>query len=376
MLSHRSGLATGAGDLLEDLGFDRETILSRLVQQPLSPFRSTYHYSNFGYTEGGEAAAKAAGTTWEALAELALFKPAGMTRTSYRHADYLAHQDRAHIHVRVGNPADKHWEAKYDRDPDAEAPAGGGSSSIKDMAQFLRIQLAGGRLGTKQIVDSAALADPHEPQVITGPPADPRARGHFYGFGWNVAYDEHGRVRVGHSGAFNLGTATNIAMIPGEDLGIVVLTNGEPIGAAEAISETFLDIVQNGHRTVDWLGFLGKVFAQMREQERSQAASGTVPANAIPARPFADYVGVYKNSYYGPLTVRANGKTLTMTLGPSAAPTTFPLKHVDGDRFVFETIGENAIGLSNATFKTGPSGRASAVTLDFYNVSGLGTFTR
>jgi CubicO group peptidase (beta-lactamase class C family) len=36
LLSHRSGLNTGAGDLLEDLGFDRETILSRLDQQPLT----------------------------------------------------------------------------------------------------------------------------------------------------------------------------------------------------------------------------------------------------------------------------------------------------------------------------------------------------
>jgi CubicO group peptidase (beta-lactamase class C family) len=38
LLSHRSGLHTGAGDLLEDLGFDREYILSHLDQQPLDPF--------------------------------------------------------------------------------------------------------------------------------------------------------------------------------------------------------------------------------------------------------------------------------------------------------------------------------------------------
>jgi CubicO group peptidase (beta-lactamase class C family) len=41
LLSHRSGLHTGAGDLLEDLGFDRDTILARIDQQPLDPFRST-----------------------------------------------------------------------------------------------------------------------------------------------------------------------------------------------------------------------------------------------------------------------------------------------------------------------------------------------
>jgi CubicO group peptidase (beta-lactamase class C family) len=55
-MSHRSGLRTGSGDLLEDLGFDRDYILSNIDQQPLDPFRSTYHYSNFGYTAGGRQA--------------------------------------------------------------------------------------------------------------------------------------------------------------------------------------------------------------------------------------------------------------------------------------------------------------------------------
>ena len=99
LLSHRSGLRTGSGDLLEDLGFDRDYILSHLDQQPLDPFRATYHYSNFGYTAGGIAAAVAAGKSWEDLADEVLFKPAGMTTASYRHADYLANKDRAHIHA-------------------------------------------------------------------------------------------------------------------------------------------------------------------------------------------------------------------------------------------------------------------------------------
>lgn len=376
MLSHRSGLATGAGDLLEDLGFDRDTILRRLVQQPLSPFRSTYHYSNFGYTEGGEAAAKAAGNSWEALAEAALFKPLGMTRSSYRHADYISHDNRAHLHVRIGEPADHRWQAKYDRIPDAEAPAGGASGSLNDMARFLRLQLNEGRFESAQLVDAAALADTHKPHVISGQPADARGRGRFYGLGWNVSYDQNGRVRVGHSGAFDLGAATNVTMIPGEELGIVVLTNAQPIGAAEAIAETFFDITQNGHPTVNWVDFLGMVFGQMHDQARAAAASGAIPPNAKPARPLADYLGTYGNSYFGPLIVRAEGDSLVMILGPTAAPTTFPLKHIDGDQFVFETIGENAIGLSNATFKLGPSGSVSTVTLDYYNVSGLGIFTR
>jgi len=173
LMSHRSGLHTGAGDLLEDLGFDRTYILSHLDQQPLDPFRVTYHYSNFGYTAGGIAAAVAAGQSWEDLADEALFKPAGMTTASYRHADYLTNKDRAHIHVRQ---KDGTWVAKYDRNADAEAPAGGANASLNDMLRFVRLQLGNGTLDGKEIVKADALAPAHEPQVIPGPPRIPAAR--------------------------------------------------------------------------------------------------------------------------------------------------------------------------------------------------------
>ncbi len=376
LLSHRSGLSTGAGDLLEDLGYDRDTILARLDQEPLGPFRSTYHYSNFGYTAGGEAAAKAAGMSWEDLAQKVLFKPLGMNQSSYRHSDYLMRENKARPHVRVDNPSDKVWQAKYDRNADAEAPAGGASASVNDLTRFLRLHLNEGRFDNSQVVDATALAVTQEPQMIVGPPSRPEARGHFYGLGWNISYDEKGRVRVGHSGAFNLGAGTHIAMIPGEELGIVVLTNGEPIGAAEAIAETFIDIADNREPTIDWLGFTSRIFERMRQDDRAIAASGEVPADAAPARRNAAYAGVYENSYYGPLTVTAEDDRLVMQLGPAASPTLFALKHVNGDRFVFQTIGENANGLSNADFAIDQNGTAFKVALEFYNKNGLGTFSR
>lgn len=89
LMSHRGGLGTGSGDLLEDLGFDRSYILAHLNQQPLDTFRTSYHYSNFGYTEGGQAVADAMKMSWEDLADEILFKPLGMSSTSYRHADAL-----------------------------------------------------------------------------------------------------------------------------------------------------------------------------------------------------------------------------------------------------------------------------------------------
>ncbi|MFY9635595.1 MAG: serine hydrolase domain-containing protein, partial [Cellulosimicrobium cellulans] len=99
LLSHRSGLKTGSGDLLEDLGYDRAYILGHLSQEPLDAFRSSYNYSNFGFTEAGQAAADAMNMTWEDLADEVLFRKLGMSASSYRHADYARAANRAILHV-------------------------------------------------------------------------------------------------------------------------------------------------------------------------------------------------------------------------------------------------------------------------------------
>jgi len=373
LMSHRSGLRTSSGDLLEDLGFDRDYILSHIDQQPLDPFRSTYHYSNIGYTAGGIAAATAAGKSWEDLADEALFKPAGMTTASYRHADYLAHEDRARIHARL---KDGTWAAKFDRNADPQAPAGSGNASLNDMLRFLRLQLGNGTLDGKAIVDADALTATHIPEMIPGPPRSPAAPAGFYGFGWNVSYDDEGRVRLGHSGAFELGTATFIAFMPGEDLGIVVLTNGMPIGAAEAVGAAFFDVAQNGKQTVDWVGFMGGIFDQMRAADAPEVDYSKAPASPKPAQDLAAYAGSYCNSYYGPLTVASDDGKLSMSMGPQGAPISFALTHFDGDTFSFETIGENANGLAGAIFTMGGGGKAEKVVLDYYDRTGLGTFVR
>ncbi|GER23091.1 serine hydrolase [Zafaria cholistanensis] len=373
LMSHRSGLHTGAGDLLEDLGFDRAYILGHLNQQPLEPFRDAYNYSNFGYTEGGQAAADAMGMAWEDLAQEILFGPLGMGSSSYRHADYEQAANKARIHVPVGH---RKWEAKYVRNADAEAPAGGASSSVRDLAQWIRLQLAHGRHEGRQLIDEQALLATHVPEAVMGPPSTPAARTRFYGLGWNVTYDDQARLQLGHSGAFNLGAATVVMLLPGEQLGIVVLANGQPQGIPEAIAAEFFDTAQHGAPTVDWLPFTAAAFRQIEEADQPEVDYSKAPADPRPARSLDAYTGTYANPYYGPLTVSAEQGQLSMVLGPGERPTTFRLSHFDGDTFSFETIGENANGLAGAIFAPADGGRAVSVRLDFYDTTGLGTFTR
>lgn len=356
LFSHRSGLPDHAGDLLEDLGYDRDEILARLRYQPLSPFRIHYDYTNFGLTAAAVAAARAAGSSWEDLARTRLFEPLGMTSTTARFAEFQAFPNRAVGHV----PVDGRWEPRYVREPDAQSPAGGVASSARDLGRWLRLQLAEGRFEGRQVVEARALAQTHAPQIVNNPP-----RG-SYGLGWLVGIDQQGRVRLSHSGAFDLGAATAVLLIPHEEVGIIVLTNGRPVGVPEAITWAFADLVVDGRIERDWVTLGAQAMRALLATEGPDYS--LPPTSPAPPPNYGTLVGTYANEYYGPLQVVEQDGGPVLLLGPD--PLSFPLRPWDGNVFVFETRGENAVGLTGVTFS------GDTVTVDYLNKTGLGTFTR
>jgi CubicO group peptidase (beta-lactamase class C family) len=364
---HRSGLPEHVGDLLEDVGYDRRQVLERLAQVPLGPFRTEWAYTNFGLTAAGEAVAEAAGTSWEELSDRILYEPLAMTSTSSRHQDYLRADNRAVLHVREGDE----WVARYDRQPDAQSPAGGVSSTVTDMAKWLRLQLASGTFDGERVVAEDPLLEGHLPHLVSGP--DPSARSGFYGYGMNVGYDPAGRLRLSHSGAFAMGAATAYTMLPSEGLGIIALTNGMPIGAPEAVTASFMDLAEFGAVERDWLATYTQALEPLYVNP-SVLADRAAPANPAPARSDGDYVGTYENAYYGTLEVVESAGGLQVVIGP--ARMTLPLTHWDGDDFSMVPQGENAVGPSLVTFAGSSPGATTSVRLEFLDGEGLGTFTR
>ena len=372
LLCHRTGLPEHAGDLLEDLGYSRAEVLRRLrFQKPAGAFRSSYFYTNFGFTEAAVATAKAAGKGWEDLAAERLFKPLGMDRTSYRHADYAAAANRAKLHVRI----DGKWVAKYDRQPDAQAPAGGASSTARDLARWLRLLLADGSFDGKSVIAAEALGETYRPQVVSEPAEKPTDRTGFYGLGWNVRHDAAGRLTLGHSGAFDLGAATCVMLVPSERLGIVALTNGAPVGVPEAVALTFLDLVHDGKIGRDWFATVTPAFERLarpaygtRVNYRKEAAGKSAPL------PAASYAGTYHNEFVGDAMVAAEGGKLVLKLGPKLRA--FPLTHYDRDTFSYQPEGEMAAGPSGVTFRIGPDRIADALTIENLDVHGSGTLPR
>jgi len=365
LYSHRSGLPDHAGDKLEDLGYDRRLSLERLKYLSLAPFRIGHAYTDFGITAAAEAVAAAAGKSWEDLSEQTLYRPLGMTSTSSRFADFMARPNHAVNHVKI---ADK-WEPRFQRDPDAQSPAGGVSSSVNDMARWLIMLLGNGTYGGQRIASPEALLPATTAQVIAVPAATPKARAGFYGYGFNVSVSSSSRTVLSHSGAFGLGAATNFVVMPSEDVGIIALTNAAPVGVPETLRAQFMDLVQYGEVRENWAMFYKEAFAATERPEGSLVGKPR-PENPAPPRPLSDYAGVYANDYWGPAIVTERDGGLQLAIGPKNE--TFNLTHWAGDTFTFPVTDENAPPgtISKAVF-AGPT-----LNLEYFDSDKLGTFTR
>lgn len=371
--AHRTGLPMAAGDSLEDIGYDRGYIIDHLRYQPLDPFRASYGYANFGVTVGAEAVAAAAGTDWETLSEEQLYAPLGMDLTSSRHDDFLARENRAALHTRV---ADRRFEPLYERDADAQSPAGGVSSTVGDLSEWMKLVLASGTYAGGELVTEDALLPAISAQNTSFHPTSADQRAGHYGFGFGVGVQPGGRVDLSHSGAFSLGAATTVQMVPSADLGVVVLTNAGPVGAPEAVAAAFLDEVQFGYGVRDWVEAYGDATAGYYAPA-GDLPGETPPADPAPAQPLSAYAGEYANGYYGTATVREEDGSLVLAVGPGGG-TVYALEHWDGDTFAFTPRGENAPqgSLSSVVFTGGAE--ATSMTVDFFRTrtGNLGTWRR
>lgn len=372
LYSHRSGLPDHAGDALEDLGGTRDEVIASLRHLPREyPFRAGYAYTNFGLTAAAVAAASHAGRTFEDLADERLFAPLGMTSSSFRHDDFMSRSNRAALHVPQGDG----WAQAYERQPDAQTPAGGASSSARDMARWMRLQLRNGTFDGTEVIDAAALGETHVPHAISNPAIAPFEHiPGFYGLGWNVGFDSSGTVTLSHSGAFALGGATAVYLHPGSDLGIVVLTNGFPMGVPEAIALSFLDLASAGEVQRDYLELIRPII-EASVVPPYGAAVQAPPSNPSPPLAADAYAGTYTNEAIGQLVVAGNdARELTMRLGPAGME--FPLEHFDRDLFTYTPPGENGGVASAVNFTIGADGIASSVVVENLDLTGAGTFTR
>ncbi|WP_316804632.1 serine hydrolase [Pedobacter nototheniae] len=315
LLSHRSGLGLGAGDLMiwpDSSTVSKKQIIHNLrYLKPVSSFRTQWDYDNLLYIVAGEVIERTAGVKYEDFIESKIMQPLGMTKSAL---SFNRLKDKSNIidaHAPVNG---KISVIPKDFSENSNA-AGGINTSVNDLSKWVLAQLNGGKYGDN--LDKTLFSKAAQNQMWTLHSIIPAGRGsynrHFfgYGLGWFLS-DEKGNLVAEHTGGL-AGMVSEVTLIPELKLGIVVLTNQQAGGAFNAVTHAIKD------------GYFG-VTGKDRVKEQAAGAKAEVDyAKKVTDKIWADitaeqknatnavsnkkYLGTYSDVWFGEATIsEQNGK--------------------------------------------------------------------
>ncbi len=205
---------------------------------------------------------------------------------------------------------------------DAIGPAGSINSSINDMSHYLMFQLGDGTYNGKRIVSEGNLKLVHTGQTaITQLPEFFSQNGlgpMTYAMGW-VDTTYRGRHMVWHNGGID-GFHSLLTMLPGDKVGVVILSNLDDNMGLEAIAYSIFDrlLGLSPDPWIDRYKALSDKAKKAREEAEKKKAAPVTPTTPA-SHPMADFAGDYVNPGYGTVKIAVNGEDLTATinqLGP------------------------------------------------------------
>jgi CubicO group peptidase (beta-lactamase class C family) len=338
LLTHRSGMGLGEGDLLfwPHTTFTREDIIYRLrFMKPASSFRSRFAYDNLLYMTAGQIIPAVTGKSWDDYVRERILLPLGMTTTNLSNSEFKPGDNYAWPHAKV----DGKLQTVEFVNLDNAGPAGSINSSAAEMAKWVLLQLNHGKIPGKEdrVFSERQSREMWSAQTIlpaggrSGPLAGLSSKFAAYALGWGLR-DYHGRKLVGHTGGVE-GFVSRVMLVPEENLGIVILTNAESGSAFDSILFHLLDHYL-GLAPTDWIAAYKEEDAQgekeaaeiMKEQEKGRAA------DSKPSLPMEKYAGVYNDAWYGPVTIRMENGKLVFTLDHTAKATS-DLQHWQYETF-------------------------------------------
>ncbi|WP_324676757.1 serine hydrolase [Hymenobacter sp. GOD-10R] len=313
LLTHRSGLGLGVGDLMffpDSTDFTIKDVIHNLRYfRPVSSFRSKYDYDNNLYLVAGEIVARVSGQPWGDFVEARLLKPLGMTHSA---PNYGRLSD-------LSNVIDGH--ASFDgkvhvvrRDlGTVGAAAGGLYTSVNELSLWVRM-LLGGPGAPAPLLSPAVQREMWTPQTILPvSPAPSPYNTHFaaYGLGFFLR-DVRGYKEVWHTGG-EVGMVTKVTMLPELHLGIIVLTNQEVGAAFTAVTNHIEDhyLGLTGLDRVQEMVDLTKARRAGADQTMDAVLKQVAVAQKASKKPdYSPYVGSYRDPWLGEVTVYTQGKDL------------------------------------------------------------------
>jgi CubicO group peptidase (beta-lactamase class C family) len=325
LLTHRSGMGLGEGDLLfwPHTTYTRDDIIYRLrFMKPASSFRSRFAYDNLMYIAAGQIIPAATGKSWEDYIREHILIPLGMTTTNLSNAAFKPSDNYAFPHSRL----DAKLQVINFISLDNAGPAGSINSSVAEMAKWITLQLNRGKFPNSdaRLFSERQSREMWSAQTLlpindgAGPLGALNSKFAAYALGWGLR-DYHGRKLVGHTGGV-AGFVSRVMLVPEENLGVVILTNAESGGAFDSILFHVFDHYF-ALPPADWIAAL-KSADDQQEKDAAEIVkkqdSGRA-ANSKPSLPLEKYAGVYTDAWYGPVTIRDDGGKLAFTLDHTPA---------------------------------------------------------
>ena len=304
LLSHRSGLGLGQGDLMIWPSTDKsiEDILAGLQYlKPASSFRSQYAYNNLMFVTAGEVVARVSGMSWNDYIEKNILQPLHMdnSRAGFSRIP-KSNKNWAIGHILMDGKLNPFF-VNYLED---FRGAGAIASSVNDMSQWLLTQLAGGKMPSgEQLFSEKQQAQMWHPHITSMASKSAYEAYHQqfrgYGLGWSIE-DYHGFKKLGHGGGI-LGMVSQVTLLPEKKLGIVILSNQQAFSALSAVTHEVLeDALELEDK--DWVEELAKKHFASKQKAYANAKPDT-PADYQPQLPNINYTGTLHDDWYGDVII-------------------------------------------------------------------------
>jgi CubicO group peptidase (beta-lactamase class C family) len=369
LLTHRSGLPPGAGDLLMFPDGDAtpaDIIRALRYLEPASSFRSQFDYDNLLYIVAGELVARVAGMPFEEFLEERLLAPLGMR-------DCVASPGRAGPRAELATPhvvVEDELETTTTRVTALVAAAGGITCSAHSMANWMSFLLSEGAAEDgERLVSSEQFRELVSPVTLLPAPGylveHAGAYLNAYALGWGVS-TFYGEPMLSHGGGV-WGMTTFIAVLPQRNLAVFA-TNNQMSAAPRAVVYDLVDQFLRDSAPgagKDWM----EIFSATM-QDRQAAADQAVAtawesrnADSTPSLPLEEYAGTYRDEWYGDIRISLADDGQLWFHSERNEPLQGPLEHFQYDTFVARWTDRRLVADAYVSFSLSPEGTIEGIRM-------------
>lgn len=315
LVTHRSGLGKGAGDLMwwpTGTDFTIENVLSCFQYfEPTSAFRTKHRYNNILYIVAGEVVARISGMSYEDFIKTHIFVSLDMERSFISFS-------KTTVNVNIATPhAEK--EGILETIPQFEGKIANSAaeiySNVDDLCNWMLVHLNRGKYGEdleKQLFSEDNHKKMWRIHTVFDPDTSTRYNSHFNtgGMGWYME-DKKGNLVVSHGGSLP-GMRSLPVLIPDLDLGIFVLTNAETGGYLHrSVTKTIIDKYLKLAK-YNWIDYYYKRLQKYEAKGDSVTSLvwKTVESANEDNINIDDYLGIFEDNWFGKAEVFLNDNQL------------------------------------------------------------------